>query len=227
MPALPDHPGILKVETFFTVGADMNVRARQYYLYTGTPPSNATCVTIATDANTLAVTNLVPLLANENNLEGVKVTDLTTPASGVGEYLTPTPGSRGSGDPLAAEVAVLHNHGITRRYRGGKPRNYWPFGIGADLTSPSAWASGSIIAFEAGLNAYILGIQAISVAGCVVGAGVSVSNYSGFSTTGPDLEGRFHYPPKVRAAAIAPDLIVLYAVNPKPGSQRRRQQHST
>jgi len=227
MPVLPDHPGVLRVESLFTVGADANVRCRLHFLYTGSAPTNATCVTIATDIYGFGVTDLVPMLADENNWAGVKVTDLTSPSSGVGEYLTDTAGTRGAGDSLPAEVCVLDNHGITRRYRGGKPRAYWPFGIGSDLTSPSAWSAGAISAFGTARNNYIISIEGLSVAGTVLGSAVSISDYSGFSTVGPDLEGRFRYPPKVRSVAIAPDLITLYGINPKPGSQRRRQLHSS
>lgn len=226
MPALPDYPGVLKIETLFTVGTDADVSTRLHALYSGTPPSNATCVTIAHDIFNLAVTNLVPLLANENSLTGVTVTDLTTPTSGVGEYLTTEAGTRGAGDPLPAEVCALDNLQISRRYRGGKPRAYWPFGIGSDILSPSAWESASITAFEVGRNAYTNGIEALSVSGCILGAIVSISYYQGFTSVLNPITGRTRDVPKVRTAAITPDVITGYAINPKPGSQRRRQQHS-
>lgn len=227
MPALPDYPNVLRVDTDFTVGTDLDVRSRLHYIYSGSAPTDATCVTLATDIYALGVSHLVPLLANENNLSGVAVTDLTTPSSGVGAYLSVTPGTRGAGDPLAAEVAALHNLAISRRYRGGKPRVYWPIGIGSDLTSPSAWDGSSITAFELGLNDYIIGTEALSVSGTSLGALCSISYYQGFTAVTNPITGRTRDVPKVRSVAIAPDVIITLAVNPKPGSQRRRQQHST
>lgn len=226
MPPLPDYPGVLRIETFFQVGADLNVRSRMHFMYTGTPPSNAVCTTIAGLINGYGVTDLVPLLANENALAGVAVTDLTTPTSGVGEFLAINAGTRGAGDPLAAEVCALHNLTISRRYRGGKPRIYWPIGIGSDLNSPSAWKGASITAFEVGLNDYIISIIGTSSSGTVFGPFVSISYYDGFTSVLNPITGRTRDVPKVRSVAIAPDPITTLAINPKPGSQRRRQQHS-
>lgn len=217
---------MLRIDTLFDVGTDDDVSTRTHFTYSGTAPSNATCVTIAHDIYTLAVTNFVPLLGNESNLTGVRVTDLTSPTSGVGQYLTVTAGSRGSGDPLAAEVCALWNLGITRRYRGGKPRAYWPFGIGSDLLSRQAWESASITAFEVGLNAWFGGVQEIVESGTTVVALCSISYYEGFTAVTNPITGRTRDVPKVRSVAIAPDIISLVAINPKPGSQRRRQQHS-
>lgn len=226
MPALPDYPNVLKVEVLWTVGADVDVSSRTHFTYSGTAPSSTTCAAIALAIYNLTVTDLVPLIANENAFRGISVTDLTSPTSGYGEYLEPTPGTRGSGDSLPAEVCALWNMQMLRRYRGGKPRVYWPFGIGSDILSPSAWESSSVTAFEVGLNNWFAAIQEIVSSGTTLVALCSVSYYEGFTTVLNPITGRTRDVPKVRSVAIAPDIITDVFINPKPGAQRRRQQHS-
>lgn len=226
MPPLPSYPNVLRVTTDFSLSNDMDVSTRLHFLWSGTAPDNAVCTTIASDIQALAVTNLLPLMSAAVDLLGIKVVDLTSDTAGAGEFATTHAGTRGAGPYLPAETCALWNQQISRRYRGGKPRSYWPFGLSTDLASPQAWGSGAITDFEVGLNAYFGGIEGITESGTIVGALCSVSYYSGFNTTGPDLEGRYHYPPKVRSVAITPDLVTLVAINPKPASQRRRQQHS-
>lgn len=226
MPALPPHPGVLEVLVQWLLGSDADVSTKTHYEYSGTAPSNATCVALAHSIHTLAVTNLIPLCSGAVSLTGVKVTDLTTSSSGVGDYPTTVVGTRGGPPYLAAETAALWNQGISRRYRGGKPRCYWPFGVPSDLTSPQAWLAASITDFEVGLNAWFGGVEALSSSGTVLGALCAISNYEGFTSVTNPITGRTRDVPKVRAVAIPPDQIATVAINPKPGSQRRRQQHS-
>lgn len=221
MPVPPDHPGVLRIKHNWNVGSDLSVGTTLHFTYTGTAPSNAVCATIEADCYALAVTNLVPLLCDDNYLTGVDVTDLTSPSSGNGVHVASQVGTR-AGLPLPAATCVLSRFGISRRYRGGKPRQYWPFGVEGDLASPQAWAGGSVTAFLTGLATYIDGVIVIVESGTAISTMVNISNYAGFNTVGPDLEGRFHYPPKLRAVAIAPDPFVGFTVSARPATQRRR-----
>lgn len=226
MPALVDYPGVLKVRTHFTIGSDINVVTGLHFTYTGTPPSNATCATIASNIYGNAVTTLQNMMADGTNLVGVDVQDLTTPTSGFGEHLATTAGTRGT-DVLPAGVAVLQNFPINRRYRGGKPRAYWPFGKASDLLNPSTWDTAFVAAAEAALGGYFVGIVASGSGGCTIVELVSISYYSGFTAVQNPITGRWRNVPKPRTVAIAPDPVLSVPVNPKPGSQRRRNLHSS
>jgi hypothetical protein len=221
VPPLPNYPNVLKLELLWNVGADVNVQSRLHFTYSGTAPSNAVCATIASDAYAFAVTDLIPLLGTDNSLEGVSVQDLTTPLSGFGEHLADTAGTR-SGEPLPGGTAVLMNIRIPRRYRGGKPRVYWPLGTAADLATPNAWVSGSIAAFLAGCAGFIDGVLTIVESGTTIVTMCSISYYEGFTAVVNPITGRTRDVPKVRTAAIAPDLFDGVAINPRPASQRRR-----
>jgi hypothetical protein len=226
MPPLVPYPGCLKVEILETVLADLDVSTRLHFLYTGTAPSNATCATIAADILALANTNILSLMSAANDLRGVTVQDLTSATAGAGESLATTTGTRGAGPYLAAETAALMNVVISRRYRGGKPRAYWPFGIAADLTTPQAWSTTALSDFNVGLDALVFGISALSVSGTNLGAFVSLSYYHGFTAVTNPITGRTRDVPTPRTVALAPDLVTGFSVNAKPGSQRRRQLHS-
>jgi hypothetical protein len=221
MPVPPDHPFVLRTRTFWKLGSDLNAQSRMHFAYTGTAPSDASCVTLATSAYASAVTNLVPLLGTESSLAGVEFTDLTSTSAGTGEHLHDTTGTR-SGSDTPAGAAVLMNIQISRRYRGGKPRVYWPLGTASDIDTPTNWLSGSVSAFLAGVAQYIDDIIALTNAGTTLGPLVNISNYASFNTVGPDLEGRFKYPPKLRAVAISPDVFAGISINPRIASQRRR-----
>ena len=221
MPALPNYPNVLAVDLTWDVGADASVATKVHFTYSGTAPANTVCATIASDIYAFAVAELIPLLHPDNNLTGVIVTDLTSPTSGFGDHLAVTAGSR-SGTPLAAGTAVLSNTKIPRRYRGGKPRNYWPLGIAEDLLTPTAWKGASVSDFLAGTAGWIDDVITIVESGTTIVTMCSISYYEGFTAVTNPITGRTRDVPKVRAAAIPPDLFNGFSINTKPASQRRR-----
>jgi len=223
MPPLPPYPGVLRVTTPFAISSDVSVGTTLHFAYTGTPPSDATCVTLANDIEALGVTNLVPLLQADTSLLGAIVLDLSSSTGGTGQNNTHTGGTRGTA-LLSAATCALQSMKIARRYRGGKPRAYWPFGEATDLSSPQAWSGAAITAFTNGLSTYITDISALSVGGTILGGLVNISYYSGFTTVLNPVTGRTRDVPKVRAVAIAPDPILSWEISPNIATQRRRSQ---
>lgn len=220
MPALPDVPNVLRLVIHYIVGGDTQAIDRVYVGYTGSAPSDANCATIAGDVSTAFNAHLAALMFTGSELTSVVVTDLTTPSSGQGEDTTVHAGTR-SGGVLPANAAVLQNSQINRRYRGGKPRTYWPFGTDTDLSSAQVWSGSAITAFEAGLNAFWTAIAAISVGGCTLGDQVNVSYYKGFTAVVNPITGRTRDVPNVRSSAVV-DTIQALSVNAHVASQRRR-----
>jgi hypothetical protein len=224
MPALPDYPNVLKVVHRFQSGADADVACSWHFGYTGTAPSNSTCDAIAAAVLAGAVTNFLPVMSDDVQLTGVTVQDLTSATAGAGESLGAHTGTR-SGGPLPAAACVLINQPIARRYRGGKPRTYWPFGAAGDVASTQDWVSGSLTDFTAAIQLQLDVILAIVESGTTISDWVSISYYEGFTAVLNPITGRTRDVPKVRTAAIAPDVINTFLVNPKVASQRRRNLH--
>jgi hypothetical protein len=225
MPALPDVPGVLRVTYLWNIGSDLSCTSRQYIAYTGTAPTNAVCGAIATAAYSAAAPAYTSYMSSERSIEGVEVVDLTSPVSGVGAHTQHTPGAV-AGAGLPAEVCVIVNAQVARRYRGGKPRVYLPLGQPADLLTPQLWQSASVASFQAAHNAATVGVSGTTFSGTVVGSWVSVSYYAGFHNTYdpafPLIRGKNVSNPRTVPLV---DPILSYSVNAKVGSQRRRQQH--
>lgn len=221
MPALVDQPNVMRVRTTWELGADLNVASQMHFLWSGTTPDNASCASLATSAHASAVTNLVPLLGTESSLRSVEFTDLSTPSSGTGEHIALTTGTR-SGSDIPAGSCVLMNIQIPRRYRGGKPRVYWPLGTASDMDTPTNWLSGSVTAFLAGIAQYIDDIIALTHSGTIMGSLVNISYYSGFTAVLNPITGRTRDVPTPRTVAITPDVFTGISVNERVGSQRRR-----
>jgi hypothetical protein len=221
MPPLPNYPGVLKIVTQFSRSADTNIGTALHFLYSGTPPSDATCNTMATSISGFAIAQLVPLLDGDSGLHGIEVTDLSSPTAGHGLNATTSGGSR-SGGVMPAATCALQSMKIARRYRGGKPRAYWPFGTATDLSNNQNWSGTALTDFAANLTAYIGGIIGLTTSGCVIGEQVSISYYSGFTAVVNPVTGRTRDVPKVRTAAITPDPIVSWAILTQVASQRRR-----
>jgi hypothetical protein len=222
VPALPPVANVLRVETEFYVGSNTTVFTRLFFRYSGSAPSNGDCAALAATIRAAAVSHLVPVLANANGLENVTVQDLSSLSGGVGTATGSTPGTLGT-DANPAGVAVLANYGIQRRYRGGKPRSYWPIGDRGALVSPNAWSASAVSSFTGAITGYTGAIVGLVQGGTTIGGQVNVSYYSGFTSVQNPVTHRWRNVPTLRAVP-AVDAIATTTVNVKPGNQRRRYQ---
>lgn len=226
MPPLIDQPGVLKFEHLFSVGADLDVSTRIYWTYTGTAPTDAVCADIASAARSAWNNAWLGHLSASRATLGCTVRDLTSPASGYGESLITTDGGA-SAEDLAASTCLLVNYAIARRYRGGKPRSYWPVMIAADLSSPQEWDAGTLGTMTTEWQTdYLDALAGSSYSGTTLGVQVSISYYEGFTAVENPITGRYKNVSKPRLVAIAPDVVQAFTLNANPGTQRRRQLHS-
>lgn len=224
MPPLVNYPNVLKVDQLWTIGTDITAMTRSHFLYTGGPPTVPDCDAIAALFLAAVPAQMQPYYSPQVICTGFEVTDLTSATSASGAASGSIVGSR-LGGALPAEVAFLLNFKIARRYRGGKPRMYLPYGTDTDVATSQTWLPTSVTNFTASwATGMVPSVVGHTVGGTTIGAQVSISYYSGFLTTGPDSLGRFHYPPKPRSVAIAPDVVSAYIGSAKFGSQRRRNQ---
>lgn len=223
MPALPDVPNVLRVDWLWAVGGDLTVTTKHEFLYTGTAPNSAACVTLAADIYALQAA-FSPLYGTDVDLLGTKVTDLSSHTGGVGEHAQTTEGGR-SGVTLAASSCALVNYVIGRRYRGGKPRSYFPFFTADDVLNPQTWDSAAPSELDSQLAAYFAGVIGLSAGGCTITEHVSVSYYSGFTARENMGTGRWKNVPNVRAVPVV-DTILSYAASSRIGNQRRRNGRS-
>lgn len=220
MPALPPAPFILRLDLKWAYGGDTSLTTRVFLRYTGTAPSSTALTTWAGQISAAAGANFAAMLDVNASWQGVLVTDLSSNTSGTGLDNTPHTGTR-TGNPLPAQSCMLQNLQIVRRYRGGKPRRYWPFGVSGDLANPQGWTTTFINAGHSAIDGFFTSIFATPPTGTAIAAHVNVGYYHGFTSVTNPVTGRTKDVPNLLTAPHIDDVIG-YKINPLVASQRRR-----
>ncbi len=220
MAELPAIPGVLRADLIFTDGTDTDVQSRLFFQY---EPAEM----LTQDAATTFADNMYALVAGQLALwhpdvtfTEARITDLYSDTAPIGISTGVADGSR-SGGPLPAGVATCVSFSIARRYRGGRPRNYLPWGTSTDLATPNAWTDGYISDVETAITHITSTFSGDSADGTTIGPHVNVSYYQGFTVNGAPATVR----PKVRSSPRATPVVGTITDNvvvPYPGSQRRR-----
>lgn len=220
MPALPDAPQVYRVDFHHLESGDPSLANRSFWKFSGSGASVSDMDTFATYVSTSWGSALKSLANDSVELKEVVCTDLTSATSSRGSWTGTIAGTRGS-DLLPDGVCTLLNFSVSRRYRGGKPRMYPPWGNDSDLASGSAWSSGFIGDVNAGWAAFTALMIGHDIGATSITEQVNVSYYAGVEPPITLPSGRVKQANAPRTATEV-DQIVSYACNPIPGSQRRR-----
>lgn len=222
MPALPSVNDAIAVTYDFTIGADTLARCRQFFGIhpsSGTGLTNAQAAAMATAISSSYGTNLKTLARGSTSLTSVKVTGLTSPTDGFGEDATVIAGTR-TGNQLSASQAILQSLHLERRYRGGHPRTYWPFGTDGDLDTPQLWEPTFVTAVGTGLDNHFTDWSTDLPSGITNVFPINISYYQGFTPiTGST--GRVRNVSKPRLSPIV-DLILSFAIQQGIANIRKR-----
>lgn len=219
MPALPNVPAVIRNILRFTVSNDGQALIRFFLKYSGTPPSNAQLATFAAGLATAYNSDLVPQAGEGVILESVTSTDLTSSTSGEGTAAAGYDGTRGPSN-LPASTCALESLEVDRRYRGGHPRIYWPFGIDSDLADAQHWETAFIDGLATALGSFYTTVGGLTWTGGTIVDQVNVSFYDGF-TVHTGVTGRARNVPTPRGSAVI-DPVVSSLVRQGIAEQRRR-----
>jgi hypothetical protein len=219
VPALPIAPNVLRVDLHFELSEDKAAKCRFFLLYSGTAPSVSELNTFAASVGSAYNTHLSAFLHAGNIMSGVKVTDLSSSTAAVGEDATPYTGTR-SGAYLSADVATLLHFTIARRYRGGHPRMYLPFGVEGDLQDQQTWTTAYATALGTAWTAFQDAVGALTWTGGTLVNLVNVSFYQGFSVH-MGTTGRARNVSTPRGTAVV-DQLVEFAVQLGLAAVRKR-----
>lgn len=219
MPALPPVTDVLKASLIWTDGSDTDTQTGFFLRYSGGPPSNSDAVGFAGNIITAAAPFLAAL-DESSHLTGCRVTDLASPEGGDGLATVSDVGTR-SGEPNAASICVLLNYQIARRYRGGKPRSYFPFGVAADLTTKQTWSGGLVDVVGGAFGDFIDAVIGTNHGTTTITDHVNVSYYDGFTVVTNPITHRARNVPTLRSTP-AVDVITDQTVSVTVASQRRR-----
>lgn len=220
MPALPDVPNVIRLDLIHSEAGDPGLGNRSFWRYTGGAPSITDLDTFCTGAAAAWNTNIAPLSATAVVLKEIVATDLTSPTGSRGTWTGTHAGTR-SGDGLPMDACLLLNFTIDRRYRGGKPRTYNPWGTSTDLATERTWETTFLTDVTTGWGTFAGDIGAAVIGPASIDAQVNVSYYKGFLPVQNPVTLRWRNIPTARAAALV-DVIASFSPNPLVGSQRRR-----
>ncbi|MDA4132684.1 MAG: hypothetical protein OK454_06115, partial [Thaumarchaeota archaeon] len=195
MPALAPVPNVLRCDFPFTVAEDVSALNRVFVSYTGTAPTDATCVSLATTLSGIWSGEMKVYSVSDVSYVGCTVTDLTSSTSGQGLFATSVEGTYDD-TKWPAGVAFLASMKIARRYRGGKPRTYLPVGAYGLMQDAQTWTTTFQGEMQAVLDQIISDISVTSDAGCALGTLVNVSYYEGFVSSQNPITLRWRTIPK-------------------------------
>lgn len=219
MPALPSVPAVVRNVLHFTLEEDLHAIVRFFIKYSGSAPSDADMVTYATAIGTAFDDNLASLMSTQYHCIECISTDLSSPTAAEGAGTFDSPGTR-SGTTIPASLCLLEKLHVARRYRGGHPRTYWPFGVAADQEDAQTWDSSFLTAAATALSAWDAALTALDIGSATTVSQVNVSYYNGF-TVHTGVTGRARNVPTVRSSPVI-DTITAASVATGMASQRRR-----
>jgi hypothetical protein len=219
VPALPSVANMIDTKLTYTIGEDLVAANRFYIKYTGTAPTPAVIDSYASEVGTAWGTDLKSLAGNGVELTAVEAIDLSSPTSAVGSNTEAITGTR-SGGNLPASMCTLISFEISRRYRGGHPRIYLPFGTDTDLLDSQTWTSAFLSAVATGWQNFIEAVLAITWSGGGPVSHNNVSYYEGF-TPHIGTTGRYRNVSTPRTDPLV-DQVVSYTVRGGIASQRKR-----
>jgi hypothetical protein len=219
MPPLPPASQTLRTELEWSVGVDIAARSILFWRYSGGPPSASDASTLATEIYA-AGTGFQPLYQEGISLIGCTVTDLSASDGAQATHEATAPGQR-EGTGLAGATAVLANYTIARRYRGGKPRNYFPWGVGQDLSNQQQWGQGFLTACTNAWTTFTGAVIGATGGSTAITSHANVSYYSGSRVVTSPTTGRARNVPIPRSTPQV-DTIVGFSFSATPATQRRR-----
>lgn len=223
VPPLPDT-SCLRVRLDYTDTDGTLAGSRFYLKYAGASPTGANCISIATGISTAWGSDIAPHVNGEYALTEVDVLDIASYTGLSGQWTGSISGTD-EASPMPSQCCTNVEFGIARRYRGGKPRMFFPPPGSGNMLNPGKWTSAFIDAMESSVAAFFAAVEAIDVGAVGALGHVNLSYYEGFTNV-TNSSGRTRAAPKYRLVALHDDVL-SYAPKDTIGSQRRRRTAST
>lgn len=220
MPPLPSVANVLRADLLWNDGSDTDVSTRMFFRYSGGPPDPTDAVALAADIWAPA-SSMNDLWSTNTDLTGVRVTDLASATGGQGEHAQSSTGTR-VGSELAGGTCLVVGYVVQRRYRGGKPRSYFPWFTSADLTTRQTWNTTDLTSVDSALATFFAAVIGLTSGTTTITDHVNVSWYEGNKVVTNPITGRARNVPQLRPDGPKVDVISSFAARPTPGSQRRR-----
>lgn len=216
-------PGVVKLAFIFSDGINTDIVSRFYVSYAGAAPSAGQLNTFCSDAHGHFVASCIADLNQKYALGRVHAIDLSSATGAEGDDATSDAGT--ATDPeLTSDVSLVTSYEIARRYRGGHPRGYWPFGQSSSLANPQEWTDAFVSGMQDDFSSFMAGVLSTPWTGGGPLGHVNVSYFHGFTVVTDPITHRARNVPTVRVAPVV-DAISAIIVRKHIGTQRRRLQY--
>lgn len=209
----------LKCRLTWTGAGLPNATVGWHMSYTGGPPSSNDLILYCGDIQAAAGA-LAAHFTSDLAIAECLAMDLSSSSGNIGLSTPSIIGTRTPGG-IDASMCVVSSFKINRRYRGGKPRAYWPFGDSGELASRVAWSAAFVASVENDLNVFFAAISNKTHGALIVGSHIAISFFQGFTVVTNPKTGRAENVPTPRATPLI-DPVVGITTSTKPGNQRRR-----
>ena len=213
MPPLPVVPNVIKL-ILSSTRADSPVENILHMAYSGAVPDSATLESwLTSDFISPWETLVIAEGGTDCTNVSVEAIDLSSDTGGSAFVANTAQGTR-TGDVAPASACVISSWEIDRRYRGGHPRTYWPFGTAGTYETGSAklWDSGFIADVQTKLETFVAGIQGTTTSGTTFTTLVNVSY----------VDKNLNPTPPYRRTTPQVDAITSLIARQRICSQRRR-----
>ena len=211
----------MRIRMLWTIQGKEDQGLRFFMKYTGGPPATADLLYFLGIVKAEADSALPALFSPDNVITGWIAEDLSSSMGAVAELTDSTAGS-GASDYIPSGTCVVSSYEISRRYRGGHPRSYWPLGISTELTNSGTWTSGFVSSCQSAIDSVIDSLPASTHGSTTIVGQVNVSYYDGFTSVENPITHRYRNVPTLRATP-AVDVVNSIVVRPYVGSMRRRR----
>lgn len=222
-PPLPDTPCV-RCRLIYTQTDSFDAGSRFYLSYSGSAPSGANCATLASDIASAWNTDLAGQFTPNWVLTEIDVLDIASDHGFSGQWTGSHAGTN-AGPALTAQNAVNVEFGIARRYRGGKPRMFFPSASKDETVDPGHWESLFVGSMNTAVANWFTAIEALSIGSMGTLQHVNLSYYQGY--TNVEIPGRRATSIPTYRSVAKSDPVTSYITKPLIGSQRRRRAATT
>lgn len=219
---LPESP-CLRTALDYT-DADGNKSGSRFFLgYAGAgPPTGADCTTLAGDVAAAWATHIAPQIGPGIRLTEVDVLDIATDVGLSGQWHGDNAGTLGGAVAVPIQIAVNVEFGLARRYRGGKPRMYFPPPTTDAFAALNRWKDTYVTAMNAAVLAFFGQVTAVALGSIGALNHVSISYHHG-ETLPATVAGERQAAHETLRAAGKVDQITGYFTKSGMSSQKRRR----
>jgi hypothetical protein len=218
-PPLPASP-CLRCRLIYSNSDASEAGSRFYLAYAGAAPTPGNCSSIAEGIEAAWVAGPLAMIHTDWALTEVDVLDITTDTGASGQWTGSEAGTY-AGSIIPASAATNVEFDIARRYRGGKPRMFWPPPSSSALLDAGHWTTAFLTQAASNNATFWNDVTAIDVGAVGALTHVNLSYYKGFTNV-TNSSGRTRAAPMYRDTALV-DNVEGYAVKAEIGSQRRRR----